>query len=148
MSFPRFTAIVSATRCLCIVCKNLFSQSKKQNLLVLEIYIYIYVYIYVVLIWTRFHINLSRYIVTSILEIGQWFFHNPVSSCAPSSHNIRISLMGRHISIAKGNVLIYRDELLSPFRILTSHTSSAKLILEYWNMIFLYQKAVVLLISN
>ena len=33
MSFPRFTAIVSATRCLCIVCKNLFSQSKKQNLL-------------------------------------------------------------------------------------------------------------------
>ena len=56
--------------------------------------------------------------------------------------------MGRHISIAKGNVLIYRDELLSPFRILTSHTSFAKLILEYWNMIFLYQKAVVLLISN
>jgi len=146
MSFPRLTAIVSATRCLCIVCKNLFSQSKKQNLLVLEIYIDIC--IYVVLIWTHFHINLSRYIFTSILEIGQWFFHNPVSSCAPSSHNIRISLMGRHISIAKGNVLIYRDELLSPFRILTPHTSSAKLILEYWNMIFLYQKAVVLLISN
>ena len=104
--------------------KPFFSQSKKQNFFVLEIYIY--GARNVVLIWKRPHVNMTQYTFTSILEIGQWFFHNPVSSCAPSSHNIRISLMGRHISIAKGNVLIYRDELLSPFRILTSHTSFAK----------------------
>ena len=35
---------------------------------------------------------------------------NPVFVYALRSHNIRISLMGRHITVAKSNVFIYRDE--------------------------------------
>ena len=53
-----------------------------------------------------FFVKYESYVKSNTLD------NNPVSIYAFTSHKIRISLMARYISVAKGNVLIYRDEFL------------------------------------